>query len=119
MIKNNQNTQEYYFQEGCYITELWNENSDEPVSIAQARLAAGERTKSHALKDTVERYLILSGEGLVHIGENPPQSVRKNDVVFIPAATPQSIENTGDNELIFLAVCTPRFKESNYVSLEE
>ena len=119
MIKNNQHTQEYFFQEGCYITEFWNENSDQQVSVAQARLPTGARTKSHALKNTVERYVILSGEGLMQIGENPPQSVRTNDIVYIPASTSQSIENTGDNELVFLAICTPRFEEANYIALEE
>lgn len=117
MIKNNNGTQEYFFEEGCYITELWNENSDEPVSVAQARLPAGEKTKTHALKNTVERYLILAGEGVVHVGDNPPQSVSRNDLVFIPASTSQSIENTGDSDLVFLAICTPRFQVANYISL--
>ncbi|MBT8439287.1 MAG: cupin domain-containing protein [Gammaproteobacteria bacterium] len=119
MIKNNHDTKEYFFQEGCYITEFWNENSDEQVSVAQARLAAGETTKPHALKNTIERYLIVAGEGVVYIGENPPQSVSKDDVVYIPASTSQSIKNTGDTELVFLAICTPRFKEGNYISLGE
>ena len=119
MIKNNHDTQEYYFQEGCYITELWNENSDEQVSVAQARLPAGERTKAHALNNTVERYLILSGKGVVHVGDNSPESVGKGDVVYIPASASQSIENTGDHDLVFLAICTPPFTEANYTSLED
>jgi mannose-6-phosphate isomerase-like protein (cupin superfamily) len=117
MIKNNQNTREYYFEEGCYITELWNENSDDGVSVAQARLGAGETTKKHALKGTSERYLVLSGEGLVHIGDNQPQTVRQNDVVYIPPSTSQFIKNTGDCDLVFLAICSPRFQTENYVSL--
>jgi len=119
MIKNNHDTQEYFFEEGCYITELWNENSDEQVSVAQARLPAGEKTGSHALKNTIERYLILAGEGVVYIGDNTPQSVSSGDVVFIPASTSQSIENTGDNDLLFLAICTPRFIEANYIALQD
>jgi len=119
MIKNNHDTQEYFFDEGCYITELWNENSDEQVSVAQARLPAGETTKAHALHNTVERYLILAGEGIVHVGDNPPHIVSKGDVVLIPASASQSIKNTGDDDLVFLAICTPRFIEANYTSLED
>jgi len=119
MIKKNHDTKEYFFHEGCYITELWNENSDEQSSVAKARLAAGESTKPHALKNTIERYLILAGQGMVHIGENPAQSVTKDDVVYIPASTSQYIKNTGDTELVFLAICTPRFEEANYISLAD
>lgn len=117
-IKNNQNTEEYFFEEGCYITELWNENSDAAVSIARARLRPGETTKKHALNATIERYLVLEGEGRVFIGTDNGQPVKKNDVVVIPAATSQYIHNTGEYDLVFLAICTPRFLQENYQALE-
>ncbi len=117
-IKNNQNTEEYFFEEGCYITELWNENSDTAVSIARARLRPGETTKKHVLNATTERYLILEGEGRVFIGTEDGQAVKKNDVVIIPAATSQYIHNTGKDDLVFLAICTPRFLQENYQNME-
>ena len=117
-IKNNQDTQEYFFEEGCYITELWNENSDTAVSIARARLGPGETTKKHVLNATTERYLILEGEGRVFIGPQDEHTVKKNDVVVIPAATSQYIQNTGEYHLVFLAICTPRFLQTNYRALE-
>ena len=117
MIKNNQQTEEYFFEEGCYITELWNENHDGAVSIAQARVRPGETTKKHALKNTVERYLIVKGEGMVFIGGDTPQAVNKDDVVVIPAGTSQYIRNTGSEDLLFLAICTPRFEQENYMEI--
>ena len=116
-FKQNKHTEEYFFEEGCYITELWNENSDEKMSVAKARLPAGEKTRVHALRATTERYLILEGEGIVHIGSEQPHKVEKNDVVFIAPDTKQSIKNTGQQDLVFLAICTPRFKKENYREL--
>jgi len=113
-IKDNKNTEEYYFEEGCYIRELWNENTDEDVSVAQARVNPGESTKKHALKNTIERYLILKGEADVFIGDKKGQSVKANDVVIIPAGETQFITNTSEKDLIFLAICSPRFNIENY-----
>lgn len=117
-VKKNHNASEYYFEEGCYITEFWNDNADPAVSIAQARLPPGEQTKPHALKATVERYFILSGEGIVNIGSNAAQEVAISDVVLIPADTSQCIKNTGTTDLVFLAICSPRFKPENYYTTE-
>ena len=113
-IKNNSQVHEYYFEEGCYITEFWNENSDKQVSIAKARLGPGEKTLCHFLTDTTERYFILSGQGQVFLEGQAGTPVKEDDVVFIPAGMKQSIENTGNNDLIFLAICSPRFKPDNY-----
>ena len=99
------------------LTELWNENGDAEISVAKARLPAGEKTRVHALTATTERYLKLEGEGMVYIGSAPPQKVEKNDVVLIAPDAAQSIKNTGQQDLVFLAICTPRFKQENYREL--
>jgi oxalate decarboxylase/phosphoglucose isomerase-like protein (cupin superfamily) len=39
-------------------------------------------------------------------------------VVVIPAQTAQRIVNTGQGDLVFLALCTPCFDESAYRDLE-
>lgn len=39
-------------------------------------------------------------------------------VLHIPADTPQRIKNTGSEDLIFLAICTPRFEERRYGAVE-
>jgi mannose-6-phosphate isomerase-like protein (cupin superfamily) len=38
--------------------------------------------------------------------------------VVIPAGTPQQIENTGTTDLVFLCVCSPRFRQEGYEALE-
>ena len=115
MIKNNQKTEPYYFKEGCYITELWNEKQDEEVSIARVILPAGQKTRPHYLLHTHERYLIIRGQGKVKIDNHPDASVLPGDIVFIAAGQWQWIENTSeDQDLEFHAICTPRFKLENY-----
>ncbi len=110
---------EFYTEEGCHIIEIHNGAEDESCSIARARVEPGRTTQLHALRNTIERYFILEGEGLVKIGGDPPAAVRSMDLVFIPPGVSQRITNTGTNDLIFLAVCTPRFKKEAYVFMRE
>lgn len=110
-------SKEYYFKEGCYITELRNTPDDPAVSVARVRVLPGETTRWHALRETTERYLILEGSGIFESGEKAARKVQAGDVVMIPADTSQRITNNGTNDLIFLAVCTPRFTETNYIDL--
>ena len=110
---------EFYAAERCHINELHNQESDAGCSIARARVTPGETTRLHCVRDTVERYVILTGEGEVHIAQEVPVRVQPLDVVTIPAGSPQRIANTGTGELVFLCVCTPRFRADNYLDLEE
>ena len=41
------------------------------------------------------------------------------DVVLIPPSCPQRITNTGSGDLIFLAICTPRFKQDAYEDIDD
>lgn len=108
----------FFFREGCYITEWWNTPEDEAVSLARVRVEKGVTTRRHRLQGVVERYLILEGKGLVEIGEEEPMEVGPGDVVYIPAGVSQRIRNRGEEDLIFLALCTPRFKEAIYEDVE-
>ncbi len=109
---------EYFFREGCFITELSNRTDDPAVSIARARVERGRTTRWHRLHNTAERYVILSGTGIVEIGDNPARKVKANDVIVIPPLCRQRIHNSGNEDLIFLAICTPRFVPENYEDLE-
>ena len=112
-------TAEYFFREGCHILEVFNRAEDPALSIARARLAPGRRTRAHALDGITERYLIAAGEGRMHVGELPPTRVTAGDVVVIPPGVSQFIVNTGDRDLVFHALCTPRFTADCYRDLDE
>ncbi|MGH8717557.1 MAG: cupin domain-containing protein [Burkholderiales bacterium] len=86
--------------------------------MARARVTPGVTTRWHRLIGTAERYVILEGEGLVEVGSLPPQEVRAGDIVLIPPSCRQRITNIGQNDLIFLAVCTPRFTNEVYEDID-
>ncbi|TVO67615.1 cupin domain-containing protein [Denitromonas ohlonensis] len=109
---------EYYFDEGCFITELHNTADDPAVSVARARVPVGVTTRWHVLAGIAERYLIESGEGEVWVGDAPARQVAAGDTVVIPPGQRQRIRNIGVRDLSFLAVCTPRFVPSAYTDVD-
>lgn len=111
---------EYFFREGCFILELLNSANHPDLSIARARVAPGVSTLPHLLQHTIERYLIESGQGRVFLGEDLDGiAVSPGDVVVIPASVRQWIRNTGETDLVFHVICTPRFLPENYVDVSD
>lgn len=109
---------EFATDERCFILESWNREDDPGLSIARARVAPGVTTRLHRLSDTIERYLILSGAGVVEVEGMAPRPVRPGDVVYIPAGSGQRIANPGTEDLVFLALCTPRFRPEVYQDMD-
>ena len=112
-------SREFYAPEKCHITELSNTPADPDVSIARARVEPGVTTRWHRLRETAERYYILSGRGRVEVGGLPPHEVNAGDIVLIPPMCPQRITNIGPEDLVFLAICTPRFSNDAYEDIED
>jgi mannose-6-phosphate isomerase-like protein (cupin superfamily) len=110
---------EYDTPERCYINELANSGADPDVSIARARVTPGVTTRWHRLRDTAERYIITEGSGRVEVGHLPATDVGIGDVVSIPPGCAQRITNTGATDLVFLAICTPRFMPQAYEDIED
>lgn len=75
-------------------------------SIAHARLPVGEASLPHTLLSSSEVYVILQGTGLMHTGTEEAV-VHPGELVYIPPGTVQYIENTGGEELVFLAIVDP------------
>ena len=68
---------------------------------------------------TTERYVILEGIGCLEVGNLYPEVVNPGDVVIIPPMCRQRISNIGKQDLIFLAICTPRFSDDAYEDIED
>ncbi|MFO7971478.1 MAG: cupin domain-containing protein [Desulfobacterales bacterium] len=117
-VKKSNLYKEFKTEERCCIVETANDSGDELVSISRARVEPGVTTAWHKLKGVSERYIIISGQGRVEISDLDPVDVFEGDVVRIPEDTPQRITNTGQMDLIFYAVCSPRFQTSCYIGLE-
>jgi mannose-6-phosphate isomerase-like protein (cupin superfamily) len=109
---------EFHTPELCFVNELSNSDADPDASIARVRVPPGVTTRWHRLKATAERYVMLSGNGTVEVGDLPTQDVSVGDVVLIPPGCLQRITNRGAEDLIFLAVCTPRFRPENYEEID-
>lgn len=112
-------TREFFFDEGCHILEIANTEDRPEISIVRARVRPGVTTRWHRLKNITERYVICGGTGTVEVGDLEPQRVQAHDVVEIPPMCPQRITNSGDTDLVFLAICTPRFVPEAYEDIDE
>lgn len=109
---------EFYTSEGCHITEIFNRHPNPEVSIAQARVEAGVTTANHLLRGVAEWYYILSGHGEMFINGVSVGHVSPGTVVHIPADTPQYIRNSGQEDLVFLCICMPRFQTVVYEEIQ-
>jgi mannose-6-phosphate isomerase-like protein (cupin superfamily) len=117
-IRTTDEDSEYYTEEGCYILELSNTPDDPDVSIARARVVPGVTTRWHRLDGVAERYVILAGRGCIEVGELPLQEVQPGTVALIPPGCPQRVTNTGSGDLVFLAICSPRFTPAVYEEVD-
>lgn len=109
---------EYWFDEGCHIVEVSNHEDDPGVSIARARVPPGGITRWHRLHCIAERYLVVSGRGRVEVGDLDAREIGPGDVVLIPPGVRQRVASIGDADLVFFAVCTPRFRVEAYEDVE-
>jgi mannose-6-phosphate isomerase-like protein (cupin superfamily) len=109
---------EYYFEENCFINELSNSDDDGTLSIARVTVKTGNTTRWHRLNGVEERYCVLQGSGDVYLGDQQKQPVCAGDVVLIPAGCAQRISNTGGDDLVFLAICSPRFTGDAYEAID-
>ena len=80
-------------------------------SLAHARVKPGKVSYPHTLKST-EVYYILEGEGQMHI-DDESSGVVPGQAVFIPANSSQYIENTGNEDLVFLCIVNPAWKSGD------
>ena len=117
MIEKAKPPAETWTGERCFITELVNDYGEEEVSIARARVEPGVTTELHALS-VAEWYVIESGRGLMRVGDEVPFEVTPGDTVTVPKQVAQQITNGGNEDLVFLCVCVPRYSQERYTSLE-
>jgi mannose-6-phosphate isomerase-like protein (cupin superfamily) len=80
-------------------------------SLAHARVAPAEATRPHRLAGS-EVYYVIAGCGRMFIGEES-QVVGAGCAVYIPPGATQFIENTGDDELVFLCIVDPAWREQD------
>jgi mannose-6-phosphate isomerase-like protein (cupin superfamily) len=85
-------------------------------SISHSELKPGRKSKFHKMK-TSEVYYILQGEGVLQIDDDTFK-VSKDQAIYIPPHSKQCIENTGKDELKFLCIVDPAWKQEDEIVLE-
>lgn len=98
----------------CELLHPKNEEEELNInySIVHAVLKAGKSSLVHKLKTSTEVYYILEGKGIMHI-DDESEEVIPGQAIYIPANSSQYIENTGSDELKFLAIVYPMWKEED------
>ncbi len=109
--------EEFYTNEKCHIIEMMNIPDIENISISRARVEPRITTQNHALHFD-EVYYVLSGKGEMQINNGELKTLEPGDIAFIKKGSSQKITNVLNVDLIFLCVCTPRFKVEGYESTE-
>ena len=104
--------EEIIANDGCRLRELLHPGkagTGIAYSLAVAWVDPGGRTHPHRLRGHREVYLVLEGEGMMHVGEEAAP-VAEGDAVVIPAGAVQWIENTGAGPLKFAAIVDPPWR---------
>lgn len=107
---------EAWTTERCFISEIINDDAWPELSLARCRVEPGVTTERHELS-VLEFYIVERGHGRMRLGDNPPFDIGPGDTVTIPRHAPQSVTNSGDSDLVFLCLCSPRFSQDCYTSL--
>jgi len=86
-------------------------------SLAEARVAPGQKTTPHYHPQTEEIYYLLEGTGLMRIGDDL-HDVRPGDAIAIPPGAIHAIENTGRTTLKFLCCCAPGYQDADTILVD-
>lgn len=110
-------TAEYFTsRDGCRLSELLHPKNDPELqmdmSLCHCILGEGEATVPHHLEHQTEVYYILSGKGEMHIGEKAAE-ISSGQTVAVPPGMVQWIANKGTDDLVFLAICQPQWREAD------
>lgn len=109
---------EFTALERSHITEQLNAAESPEASLALVRVRPGVTTRLHAVKEVIERYIVLSGQGIAEIdGTSAP--IAAGDKVIIAPGVAQRVTNTGAEDLVYYELCTPRFRLELYVDLSD
>jgi len=83
-------------------------------SLAEATLPPGATTQAHYHPKTEEIYYLLSGQGVMRLGQEE-RAVGPGDGIAIPPGSPHQIRNTGTTDLVFLCCCVPAYEHDDTI----
>jgi len=84
------------------------------AAIYDSSLEPGMSIELHFHPDLEEVYYVLSGYGIMTIGEEN-QEISRNDVVYIPRLLPHTLMNSGNVPLRFVTISVRAQEEKDNV----
>ncbi|MEK6749241.1 MAG: cupin domain-containing protein [Pseudomonadota bacterium] len=101
-------------KDGSIIRELMhpNRHAARSQSLAEARVPTRSRTLLHTHQYTEEIYHVVRGAGRMTLG-NIQCELTPGDTVCIAPGTPHCVENTGNEPLVILCMCTPAYTDED------
>lgn len=86
-------------------------------SLAQIVLPPGKASRKHYHPVAEESYYILSGSAEIEL-DGQRAALGPGDSIILPAPQVHQIRNTGESDLVLLAVCIPAWTPDNSVYLD-
>jgi len=120
LVRDLSECKEFIAGDHTILRELLNANKEKlqlGYSLAHAILHPGKKSVPHKLKSS-EVYYILQGKGIMHIGEERGE-VKEGNAIYIPPNSIQYIENTSSEDLVFLAIVDPAWKQVDEEIIEK
>ena len=109
-IRNKDQATPYQTKDGSLIRAIMDLSNStvKNLSLAQATVSSGSRTYPHLHTQSEEIYYLLQGRGKIYI-EGESREVARFDAILIPSGARHYIENIGQEDLIFLCLCSPPY----------
>ena len=97
------------------LREVWKSKN---ASIAHVSMRLGNVSLLHKHKNFTELYYILSGKGIMTLGDNSFK-VQADDLVVIPPHKPHKLKNDGKTNLIHLVIASPPFNPKDVILIKD
>ena len=112
--------QAYETKDGSQVRELMHPevHGNKMQSLAEATIPVGHRTLLHKHHKSEEIYHIVSGMGVMTLGDERIE-VRVGDTIGIPPGKAHQIQNTGKSALRLLCCCSPPYAHDDTELLME
>ncbi len=106
--------QPYITKDGSDTRELMHPfvHLNQNQSLSEASIPQGSTTYMHKHLNSEEIYHILSGSGIMTLGDDQFK-IKERDTVCIPAGTYHNVKNTGAALLKILCACAPPYSHSD------
>ena len=97
------------------LREVW---KSKKTSLAHVSMRPGNVSLLHKHKNFTELYYILSGKGIITLGNNA-FTVRTDDLIVIPPNKPHKLKNAGRTNLTHLVIASPAFNPKDVILIKK